>query len=295
MITIEYFKLTIKYNKKLIIINILCILILYVLRVEKYVFYILYCLVFFTTLFYYGFFKIKTIKIINNSKIFVNEYILPRRMAIMELRIDGVNGVYSKIDIEKNSKNLLVYKFCKKILDGFLDEEYIQLKNALVLGCGGGTVPKYVANNFDNVQIDIVELYFDIIEIAKKYFIKDELENINIYKSDAFLFVEKLEDTKKYDFIFIDVFIEDKLDNNSLESNFIKKIERIMSLTGVVIHNLGNINSLNFDINFIINLYKNYFNSLYICIENNSFSIVAYNVEKKLANMDNFIKLIKIK
>lgn len=108
-------------------------------------------------------------------------------------------------------------------------------KNVLMLGLGGGSVVKYLASEFSHLNIDSVELDPVIIEVANEYFGLDEFKNITTICDDANEFVKT--NTKKYDLILIDLFIDTEPPPFCFEDAFIKNISMLCSKKGQVLFN----------------------------------------------------------
>ena len=85
----------------------------------------------------------------------------------------------------------------------------LKIKNALILGLGGGTLAYLLHNYFAPEKIDGIELDPEVIKIGKDFFYLNSLTNLNIIQSDAVKWVEsksQRELEEKYDVIFMDIF-----------------------------------------------------------------------------------------
>ena len=103
-------------------------------------------------------------------------------------------------------------------------------KNILFLGLGGGCLVKYVSKYFDIENIDVVELYPNVIEISKKYFGLQEKSNLNIYNGDGIKYLES--NTKKYDLIFVDIFGPSGMPKEILTDTFFSNLKKSLSTNG---------------------------------------------------------------
>jgi len=82
-----------------------------------------------------------------------------------------------------------------------------EIKNVLMLGGGGYTIPKYLAAYFPKVLVDVVELDPGMTKAAEKYFEFVKNENTRIFHEDARTFLNRAVKTKDiYDAIFLDIF-----------------------------------------------------------------------------------------
>ena len=133
-----------------------------------------------------------------------------------ELEITWYNGIK-----HLNSKNAnYSYGSLQKILKiGLQKVDLSTCKEILILGMGGGSVIKTLQNDFDyQHKITAVEIDPVIIKIADEEFDVKEGENLSIICDDAELFMQL--NTKKFDLIIIDLYIDTKVPSPFLESPF---------------------------------------------------------------------------
>ncbi|MCL1941344.1 MAG: fused MFS/spermidine synthase [Synergistaceae bacterium] len=82
-----------------------------------------------------------------------------------------------------------------------------EIKNVLMLGGGGYTIPKYLAANYPAVLVDVVELDPGMTAVAEKHFGFAKNERTKIYHEDARTFLNRAGSSEnKYDAIFWDTF-----------------------------------------------------------------------------------------
>lgn len=137
-----------------------------------------------------------------------------------DLEITWYNG--KKLLNTKNAN--YSYGSLQKILKiGLLKIELKNCKEILVLGMGGGSVIKTLQDdfNFQN-KITAVEIDPTIIQIADDEFDIRESKNIDIICEDAHLFMQV--NTKKFDLIIMDLYIDTKVPSVFLELPFWKNL-----------------------------------------------------------------------
>ena len=144
-----------------------------------------------------------------------------------ELVIDSLNTNYSYGSLQR-----ILAKGLR-----FIGKDKIQeMNHILILGVAGGSVIKTLKNEFAyQNKITGVEIDPSIIDIAKKYFQLDEIQNLELVIADAFEFV--LRATKKYDLIIIDIFQDTLMPSFLFEKYFIEKIGDITSTGGFILFN----------------------------------------------------------
>lgn len=118
-----------------------------------------------------------------------------------------------------------------------------QMRHILVLGLAGGSVVKTLINEIGyNGKITAVDIDSEIVEIAKKYFNLDEINNLNIVVDDAQNFVQKTKSV--YDLIIIDVFQDDVMPEFLFLPEFIEKALSLLTSNGKILFNTMKINKL---------------------------------------------------
>lgn len=108
----------------------------------------------------------------------------------------------------------------------------------LVIGLGGGTIPKMLTAKYPDCQITCLEIDPMIIDIAKDLFALKDYENIKIIATNAndWLSQNYLDYEKKFDAIFLDTFFGEVF---SLDTQIImiEKIQKMLKKNGVMITN----------------------------------------------------------
>lgn len=113
-------------------------------------------------------------------------------------------------------------------------------KNVLVLGLGGGTLPKFLWKYFPTCRIDIVERSTLVIDLAYRFFKFPKSPRINIHNTGALEFIKDTEN--QYDLIFIDLFEGDKLASAMNEKNFFNICQKRLTKKGILVWNTWKLN-----------------------------------------------------
>lgn len=114
-----------------------------------------------------------------------------------------------------------------------------QINNALVLGCAGCTIPRFLALHFPKSHTTGVEISEEFIDIAKKYFLIDEIsDRFEIIHSDAFEYVKENSPKQKQNIIYVDIFDNNKLIDELFSDDFIKALSNYADDNSIVIFNL---------------------------------------------------------
>ncbi len=150
------------------------------------------------------------------------------------LRIAGTGAYYSVIPLSPDCHRLLCYNYCEDALKIHPRSFY---KHALVLGCGGGAVPRWLLDVYPST-VDVVDLSPDIISVCRKYFLNEweDSERLKYYCADA----QKYEPPDyKYQFIFCDMFGGMELVPFVYTRKFAEKLRGMISDDGILIINCG--------------------------------------------------------
>ncbi len=120
-----------------------------------------------------------------------------------------------------DSKNAnFSYGSLEKILKiGFQKIDITNCKNILLLGLGGGNVIKTLQQKFNyKHKITAIEIDPVIIKIAKEEFGITSSDSVKIICADAFEFVQNNKEV--FDFIIVDIFIDDTIPNKFFKPIF---------------------------------------------------------------------------
>ena len=105
----------------------------------------------------------------------------------------------------------------------------------LVLGLGGGIVPREMSYYFPQAKIDIIEIKKEMVDVAKEFFFFEDNELINIHIGDGFNVIGELKD--QYDIIMLDAFSINYVPFHLMSKEFFKMVYDRTKEDGVVIVN----------------------------------------------------------
>lgn len=102
-----------------------------------------------------------------------------------------------------------------------------QPKSVLVLGLGGGSLPKFIWKHFPKCRIDAIERSPLVAKISHEYFAVPKSPRLNIHIDDAFEYVRQSHST--YDLIFVDLFLADSVADLPSAKDFFKNCHRLLT------------------------------------------------------------------
>lgn len=143
----------------------------------------------------------------------------------------------------KDRPDELVFDYAKLAMVGLLvkpDPERI-----LVVGLGGGSIPKAFRSLFPQAKIDVVEIDPAVVDVAERFFDFREDENMEVAVRDARVFVKQAGVFgRKYDYIVLDAFNGDYIPEHLMTKEWLEENKRILADDGVLIANTFSISRL---------------------------------------------------
>ncbi len=151
------------------------------------------------------------------------------------LLIADTNAFYSEVPLFNCSHKLLCYNYCEDALK--LRDKYF-FRHALVLGCGGGAIPRWLLSEYPSITVDAVDYSQAVIDVCREYFLNkwDDSDRLNYYCVDAQDFDQP---DFQYEFIFCDLFDGENLVPFVYSQGFAKKLRSLICDDGILVINCG--------------------------------------------------------
>ena len=151
----------------------------------------------------------------------------------------GSTYAYSTIYLSKQKRLQPIYESVQRMVECFFPN-FNQMERALVLGCAGCSVPRFLALSNPECRITGVEYSEKMVEIARMYFINDSIfNNFHLIREDGFSFVHQR--AEKYHFLYADIFQAEKNHPKLLSDDFVNDIASITEEESISIFNLLNL------------------------------------------------------
>lgn len=109
-------------------------------------------------------------------------------------------------------------------------------KKLMLIGLGGGSIPKKYQKEFPALEMDIAEIDPEVIEVAKKYFHFQESRNVRVYAQDGRLFLTR--SSQRYDVILLDAYFTDAIPFHLTTREFFRTAERRLTPNGIIVVNI---------------------------------------------------------
>ena len=109
-------------------------------------------------------------------------------------------------------------------------------KKILIIGLGGGSIPKKLQKEFPSLEVDVVEIDPEVIQMAKNQFNVRDGKNLRLYAQDGRLFLTRT--TNLYDIILIDAYYADAMPFHLATREFFELAQRKLTSNGIIVANL---------------------------------------------------------
>ncbi|WP_116812911.1 spermidine synthase [Steroidobacter cummioxidans] len=111
-------------------------------------------------------------------------------------------------------------------------------KSVLIIGLGGGTIPRALHELVPQARIDVVEIDPAVVKVARRYFDLGDNSALNVIEADGRVQVKKaLRERKSYDLIMLDAFDHEYIPEHLLTQEFLKEVRALLAPDGVLAAN----------------------------------------------------------
>jgi len=146
-------------------------------------------------------------------------------------------AIQSQVNLDDLRRHMLEYTemtFC-----GLLYKS--QPKRMLVLGLGGGVIPRDMHHYLPQLDIDVAEIDPEIQTIARQFFSFNEDDKLKVHIGDGRMFIKKqlrLDPVPKYDLIILDAFNSDYIPFHLMTKEFLEELKGVLADDGAVVANV---------------------------------------------------------
>jgi spermidine synthase len=174
------------------------------------------------------------------------------------LVFNRARGVQSRIWLRNPRLLQMPYARATMVGFGFVEDP----KNVLVLGLGGGTIPRFLAENFPDLDLDVAEIDPTVLKVATDFFFfRTDDKRLRVHISDGRQFLKT--SPKRWDLIILDAYNDDAIPFHLTTVEFLKIVKGHLNPGGAVIANIWS-PDLNKLFASEIVTYRNVFKELYI-------------------------------
>ncbi|MES4785245.1 MAG: hypothetical protein C4294_04865 [Nitrospiraceae bacterium] len=110
-------------------------------------------------------------------------------------------------------------------------------KHALILGHGGGSLAKWLARHWPDLELDTVEVDPSVVRAAEQYFNYSAAKSHHVFVKDARVFLRST--TEQYDIIWLDVFARHLIPFHLTTQEFFAEVRSHLAPDGILAVNLA--------------------------------------------------------
>jgi len=162
------------------------------------------------------------------------------------------------------------------VVPAFLDQKPGRI---LILGLGGGTIPRVMAKYYPDIPIDVVEIDPDVITIARRFFFFEPKKMMKVISMDGRRFLRSSQD--RYDIIFLDAYDDMSIPFHLTTKEFFEIVKQRLTPAGVVAANVWGPRTDGFYLSEL-KTYQQVFPHVYVidCITSSSYIFIAHSHDK---------------
>lgn len=143
----------------------------------------------------------------------------------------------------KRKPDELVFDYARLSFVGLLPHR--NPERILIVGLGGGSLPRAFHKMFPEAKIDAVEIDPAVVDVAERYFGFEENENVNVIVKDARVFVKQAGIMgREYDYIILDAFNGDYIPEHLMTKEWLEENRKILADDGVLVANTFSVSQL---------------------------------------------------
>jgi spermidine synthase len=110
--------------------------------------------------------------------------------------------------------------------------------NILIIGLGGGTLPRTLRQLLPNAEIDVVEIDPAVVRVAQQYFGFHPDPRMSVIEEDGRAYVRRiLRSDKRYQLIMLDAYDSQYIPEHMLTREFLSQVRALLAPGGIVAAN----------------------------------------------------------
>ena len=168
-----------------------------------------------------------------------NRIFVYRRGSVVTLQFGQRRGVAMQSQVDMSDLRRHMFEYTALSFCGLLYKE--EPKRLLVLGLGGGVIPREMRHYFPDLEIDVAEIDPDIPPIAERFFGFRRDDKLKVHITDGRVFIRnrlREDPVRKYDLIILDAFNSDYIPFHLMTREFLREVQGLLADDGVVVANV---------------------------------------------------------
>jgi len=187
------------------------------------------------------------------------------------LSFNRARGSQSKVSVSNPFSLQFPYTQAAFVVPALMEKKPSKI---LLIGMGGGSIPRVMAKCYPAADIDIVEIDGDVVTVAKDYFCFKPASNMNISVMDGRRFLRSTKE--KYDIIFLDAYDDMSIPFHLTTREFFEIIKQRLNQGGIVASNIWGPNTDEFFLSEV-RTYLDVFPHVYMidAVPSNNYILIA--------------------
>ncbi len=113
-----------------------------------------------------------------------------------------------------------------------------QPRSILIVGLGGGTLPRILTKILPEAGIDVVEIDPAVVRVAQQYFDFTPSERVRVIEADGRVYVKRaIREKRQYDLIMLDAFDHEYIPEHLLTQEFLREVQTLLAPGAVLAAN----------------------------------------------------------
>lgn len=155
-------------------------------------------------------------------------------MRCLMFSLRGLDGPQTCIDLAEPDR--LVFLNSQMLFAGLL--LHPEPERMLLLGMGGGAIPRTWSRMMPDTEQDLVELDPAVVEVAETLLGFEPTDRMHVHVGDARVFVKRqLLREVRYDYVILDAYGEEYIPPHLLTREFLEEVRSLLTEDGVLVAN----------------------------------------------------------
>ncbi|MFL6620915.1 MAG: spermidine synthase, partial [Povalibacter sp.] len=138
--------------------------------------------------------------------------------------------------MDTNQPDRFVLNYTRMMLGSLFINPHPQ--SVLIVGLGGGTLPRALSRLIPDATIDTVEIDPAVTKVAEAFFDFRPSERVHVTEMDGRVFVKRaLREHRQYDLIMLDAFDHEYIPEHLLTQEFLREVKKLLTPKGVLAAN----------------------------------------------------------
>lgn len=148
------------------------------------------------------------------------------------------NGTYIYSAVYKSPKRHFqpVYQVSQRLIDAYFGKR--GLTSALVLGCAGCTIPRFLLMHYTGCRVVGVEYSRQFVDIAQRFFITEQMSpRFELVCGDGFEYVASNAGRQRFGLVYTDIYVADIIHPNVYTEEYIAQVYDLLEEGGLAVIN----------------------------------------------------------